>query len=54
MPLLYRRLPELLVNNYFYYKIGRFKIVLIVAGKGQKLYKNYVENSIGKTYNFTI
>jgi len=32
-PPLYRRSPALLAGNYFYYKIGRPKMALIIIGK---------------------
>ena len=51
MPPLYKRSPALLAGNHFYYEMGRPKIVLMVASKGQKLYKNYMEDPMGETYN---
>ena len=54
MPLLYRRSPTLLVGEHPYYKIGKPKIALIVASKGQKLHKNHMEDPIGEAYNSLI
>jgi len=44
VPLLYRRSTALLAENYFYREMGKLKITPIIAGKGQKLHRNYVEN----------
>ena len=50
----YKRPPALLIGNYFYYKINKLKITLIVVGKDLKLYRKYVEDPIGEIYNFNI
>jgi len=50
----HRRSPTPLVGNYFYYKMGKLKMALIIAGKGKKLHRNYVEDPIGETHNFII
>jgi len=54
MPPLYRRLPALLIDSHFYYKISRLKIMLIVVNKGLKLYKNYIKDPIEEFYNLII
>ena len=41
----------MLGGDYFYYKMGRLKIVLMVVSKGQKLHKNYKKDPIGETHN---
>ena len=51
MPLPYKRPPVPLAGNHFYYKMGRPRMVLMVVNKGQKPYKNYVEDPMGETYN---
>jgi len=51
VPPLYRRSLTPLVGNHFYYKIGKLKIALMIAGKGQKSHRNYMEDPIGETYN---
>jgi hypothetical protein len=34
--------------------MGRLKIALKLASKGQKSYKNYMEDPMGETYNLII
>jgi len=53
-PPLYRRSPVPVVGNYPYCKIGKLRIAPAIVGKGQKLYRNYVEDPIGETYNLII
>ena len=43
-----------MAGGHPYYKIGRPRIALTVASKGQKSYRNHVEDPIGETYNPTI
>ena len=54
MPLLHRRLLAPLAGNHLHCEMGRPKMAPMVVNKGQKLYKNYVEDPIGETYNFII
>ena len=41
----------MLMGNYTNREMGRPKMALTMAYKGQKLYKNYMEDPIGETYN---
>jgi hypothetical protein len=43
-----------LAGNHPYCKIGRLRIAPIVASKGQKPHRDYVEDPIGETYSPTI
>jgi len=41
-------------GNHPHRKMGRLRMALAMAGKGQKLHRNYVEDPMGETYNFII
>ena len=43
-----------MAGDHPYCEIGRPRIVLTVASKGQKPYKDHVEDPIGETYSPTI
>ena len=50
-PPLYKRSPAPLAGDHLYCEMGRPRMVLMVASKGQKLHKNYVEDPMGETHN---